>query len=95
MNIDSHIRTRWIAAPLAGASCSAAMLGAVILLFDQASQTDWLVATPGNVAALAPCGRLAGPARDRCVERTVAAIKDSADRQTLALDQARSAATAR
>lgn len=92
---ETRTRTRWIGAPLAAATCSTAMLGGVTLAFDRASQMDWLAATPENLAALAPCERLAGPERARCVERTVTAVKDSAGRQTLALERLAAATEAR
>jgi hypothetical protein len=74
-------KPRWLAG-VAGTACASTLLAAVVTLFGQASQMDWLAPTAANEAAIAACSSSHGTqARQHCVANVVARVK--ADAHTL------------
>ena len=81
---------RWCGcAGLAGAVAGCAVLAALVIVFGEASDMDWLAPTPEDIDALRPCIERAGTAARRaCVETVIAQVRaDHAARQLACLER--------
>lgn len=65
-----------LASATAAAACSLLVLGAVVLMFDQASRDDWLAGTDAQLAEVHRC-KLASPGASHhaCVQQVLAATQ--------------------